>query len=176
MLVKAQCTNCGGNLEVDNTKEAAICPFCNTPYVVEKAINQFNVSNSRIRVEKANINITNTLDADTMFENWLVSGNMQLEKDFMYYYATDPRVEYIELWNKVFDKYDYKDAKRIEELIPEIFVGDRFGRYKESEYSNLKEIVKRQKGDELIITIATLVGLIVFIIASVIFTKLLGWI
>ena len=111
-----------------------------------------------------------------MFENWLVSGNMQLEKDFMYYYATDPRVEYIELWNKVFDKYDYKDAKRIEELIPEIFVGDRFGRYKESEYSNLKEIVKRQKGDELIITIATLVGLIVFIIASVIFTKLLGWI
>lgn len=44
-LVKAQCTNCGGTLEVDQSKDAAICPFCNTPYVVEKAINLYKTEN-----------------------------------------------------------------------------------------------------------------------------------
>ena len=28
-LVNAKCTNCGGTLQVDNAKEAAVCPFCN---------------------------------------------------------------------------------------------------------------------------------------------------
>lgn len=45
-IVKAQCTSCGGTLDVDNSKDAAICPFCNTPYIVEKAIQQFNINNT----------------------------------------------------------------------------------------------------------------------------------
>ncbi|MBO4343172.1 MAG: leucine-rich repeat domain-containing protein [Clostridia bacterium] len=45
-LVNAKCTNCGSNLEVDNTKDAAICQYCGMPYVVEKAINNFNVTNN----------------------------------------------------------------------------------------------------------------------------------
>ena len=44
-LVQAKCTNCGANLEVENTKDAAICPFCGTPYVVEKAVNNYNTVN-----------------------------------------------------------------------------------------------------------------------------------
>jgi len=44
-LIFAKCTNCGANLEVDNTKEVAICPYCNTAYVVEKAVNYYNTSN-----------------------------------------------------------------------------------------------------------------------------------
>ena len=47
-LVKAQCTNCGANLEVDNQKDAAICPFCNTPYVVEKAIQKITNNTTNI--------------------------------------------------------------------------------------------------------------------------------
>ena len=42
-LVKAICTNCGGKLEVDNNMEAAICPFCGTAYIVEKAIQKYNI-------------------------------------------------------------------------------------------------------------------------------------
>lgn len=38
-LVQAKCTSCGANLNVDNTKDAAICEFCGTPYIVEKTIN-----------------------------------------------------------------------------------------------------------------------------------------
>jgi len=42
-LVKAICTNCGANLEVDNTKEAGICRHCRTAYIVEKTINKYNM-------------------------------------------------------------------------------------------------------------------------------------
>ncbi|MBR5420943.1 MAG: hypothetical protein IK115_07345 [Lachnospiraceae bacterium] len=45
-LVKASCTNCGGILQVDKDRDAAICPFCKTPYVVEKAIMQFVTKNT----------------------------------------------------------------------------------------------------------------------------------
>ncbi len=44
-IVQARCTNCSANLQIDNTKDAAICPYCGTPYVVEKAINYFNTTN-----------------------------------------------------------------------------------------------------------------------------------
>lgn len=27
-LVKAQCTNCKGTLEIDENKDTAICPYC----------------------------------------------------------------------------------------------------------------------------------------------------
>lgn len=54
LLVKAQCTNCGATLDVDSTKEAALCPYCNTAYIVEKAINNYK------------INVTNNINADTV--------------------------------------------------------------------------------------------------------------
>lgn len=44
-LVKATCTNCGGSLEVDNSSEAAVCPYCGQAYIVEKAIQQFQITN-----------------------------------------------------------------------------------------------------------------------------------
>lgn len=45
-LVQAKCVNCNANLEVDDSKDAAICPCCGTPYIVEKAIQNFNISNN----------------------------------------------------------------------------------------------------------------------------------
>lgn len=45
-FVQARCTNCAANLEVDSAKEAAICPYCGTAYIVEKAINNFNTINN----------------------------------------------------------------------------------------------------------------------------------
>ena len=57
-LVKAQCTNCGAALEVDSSKEAAVCPYCNTPYIVEKAINNYttNITNN---IQAQNVTIVN---------------------------------------------------------------------------------------------------------------------
>lgn len=51
-LVKAQCPNCNGNLEVDNSLEAAVCPFCGTPYIVEKAIQNIT-HNTNYYIENA---------------------------------------------------------------------------------------------------------------------------
>ncbi len=44
-LVPALCTQCGGLLEIESTQEAAVCPFCNTPFITEKAINNYNTTN-----------------------------------------------------------------------------------------------------------------------------------
>ena len=64
-FVQAKCTNCGANLEVDNSKDAAICPYCHTPYVVEKAINNYNTTN----------NTFNSIHADNL--------NIEFEKEFV---------------------------------------------------------------------------------------------
>ena len=45
-LVPAKCTQCGATLTIDPSQDAAVCPFCNTPFVVEKAINNYNVTNN----------------------------------------------------------------------------------------------------------------------------------
>ena len=44
-LVKAQCTNCKGTLEIDENKDAAICPYCGTAFIVEKAVQQYIIHN-----------------------------------------------------------------------------------------------------------------------------------
>ena len=41
-LVAAKCTQCGANIEVDNTKEAGICHSCGTAFITQKAINNYN--------------------------------------------------------------------------------------------------------------------------------------
>lgn len=41
-LVVAKCTQCGANIEVDDTKEAGICKYCGTAFITEKAINNYN--------------------------------------------------------------------------------------------------------------------------------------
>ena len=43
-LVNAKGTNYGASLEVDNTKDVAVCPYCKTPYIIEKAINYYNTT------------------------------------------------------------------------------------------------------------------------------------
>ena len=63
-LVPAKCTNCGGILEVDNTKDAAICPYCGSAFIVEKAINYYNVSYNINHVDTVNIYGGNSADFD----------------------------------------------------------------------------------------------------------------
>ena len=57
-FVAAKCTQCGANIEVDDTKEAGICKFCGTAFVTEKAINNYNtyVTNNN-NFAGANINV-----------------------------------------------------------------------------------------------------------------------
>lgn len=45
-LVECKCTNCGAVLKVDSAHDAAVCEFCKTPFIVQKAINNYNNINN----------------------------------------------------------------------------------------------------------------------------------
>lgn len=40
-LVAGRCTQCGAKLELDSSNETGYCPFCNTEFIIEKAIQYF---------------------------------------------------------------------------------------------------------------------------------------
>lgn len=66
-----KCPNCGGMLKVDSTKDAAVCEYCGSPFVTEKAIINFNNPNIY-----ANNVVINNLDSD--FE--IVAGTLMKYK------------------------------------------------------------------------------------------------
>lgn len=41
-LIPGVCTQCGATLSVEPGKDCMICPYCNTPFIVEKAVQTFN--------------------------------------------------------------------------------------------------------------------------------------
>lgn len=55
-FVPAKCTQCGANITVDDSKEAAICEFCGTAFVTEKAINNYHITNN-VNISNATINV-----------------------------------------------------------------------------------------------------------------------
>lgn len=57
-IVPAKCTSCGASVEVDSSQESARCPFCNATYLVDKAIQNYNINvNGSLSVNGATINI-----------------------------------------------------------------------------------------------------------------------
>ncbi len=79
-LVPAICTQCGGSLEVDPATDAAVCPFCGTPFIVEKAINQYNTThiNNRINI---NQNVRVQHGKRGIFESAMEVLDNQLERE-----------------------------------------------------------------------------------------------
>lgn len=99
-LVPAKCTNCGASLTVDSSKEAAVCEFCGTPFIVEKAITNVTIGEgSAVTIESAVINIQggNQPSADNLLKR-----GEEFEKQGNY----DSALEY---YNKVLD-IDYANA------------------------------------------------------------------
>ena len=77
-FIPARCTQCGANIEVDDTKDAGICKHCGTAFVTKKAINNYNtyVTND---FTGANVNIVGG-DVNNYIiigENALISENYQ---------------------------------------------------------------------------------------------------
>ena len=60
-LVLAKCTNCGGQLTVDAGQKSAVCPFCNSKFLIEQAINNYNFNmHGNMNVGSATINVNGT--------------------------------------------------------------------------------------------------------------------
>lgn len=63
-FVPATCTKCGAALDVDPSQEAAVCPYCDTPYIVEKAIQQYNIQNAHIdHVDHVTVDLKGSVDS-----------------------------------------------------------------------------------------------------------------
>ncbi len=77
-LVAAKCTQCGANIEVDDSKEAGICKYCGTAFITEKAITNYNtyITNNN-NFAGANINVmgANVDNLIKMAENAIEAGN-----------------------------------------------------------------------------------------------------
>ncbi|MBU9742514.1 hypothetical protein KTH81_01655 [Lachnospiraceae bacterium ASD3451] len=68
-LVAAKCTQCGANIEVDDTKEAGICQYCGTAFITEKAINNFNSYTVNVNnFSGANVIMNNKQDINNLLQ------------------------------------------------------------------------------------------------------------
>ncbi len=65
-LIPAKCTQCGSNLNVDPSQEAAVCPVCNTPFITQNAINNYNTTNvtniGNLHADNVNLNTADSLE------------------------------------------------------------------------------------------------------------------
>lgn len=79
MFVQGKCYKCGGFLAVDDTQDASICPFCNKPFIIEKAIGCFNGTSAQdINAEQSSDNY----DSDFVVErSVLIRYNGYTKKD-----------------------------------------------------------------------------------------------
>ena len=85
-LVPGTCTNCGASLQVDPNLQAAICPACGTPYIVQQAINNFNIhSSGNISIENAVINIPGANAENYVKRAIVFEQQNDLEKALEYY-------------------------------------------------------------------------------------------
>lgn len=81
-FVPAVCTQCGAHLEVDPSQEAAVCQYCGTPFIVQKAINEYNIQNARIEhVDTVNIQMKSTADSFFGFLGKQLSERRQIARE-----------------------------------------------------------------------------------------------
>lgn len=90
IFTPALCTQCGAKLLVDSTKEAAVCEFCQTPFIVQKAIQNYNINSY------GTINIANAVIGGGPTATNYVKRAKQFEQEKNYEQA-------IEYYNKALD-------------------------------------------------------------------------
>lgn len=63
-LVPASCPKCGGQIQVDPSQEAAVCQYCGTPFIVDKAIQNYNIQNAHIdHADKVTVDLKGSVDS-----------------------------------------------------------------------------------------------------------------
>lgn len=70
-LIAGRCTQCGGLLEIDSTGSMFVCPYCHTPFVVEKVVNYYNYTRNVddwVRSAEAFLELKEFSEAEREFE------------------------------------------------------------------------------------------------------------
>ncbi len=91
-----------------------------------------------------------SIDSDTMFESWVVTGNEKLKEDFSYYFPTDPRNEYMDCWcivdgKRTLNNKGWGDLSRLLDLFELFFANERMGKYWEMEKSRISKILTAEQ-------------------------------
>lgn len=120
-LVPAKCTQCGANIQVDDTKEAGICDYCGTAFITEKVVNNYAITNN-IQISNATITV-----AGANIDNLLLRAE-QYEK-------VGDRQKALEYYNKVLD-IDATNEKAKEKV---------FGKYSYSAVTTVSPKRKKNK-------------------------------
>lgn len=75
-IVAAKCPQCGANIKVDEEKDAGICEYCGTPFITEKAINNYNTY-------VTNNNVYNFAGATVNLQQGNISGWLRIANDYV---------------------------------------------------------------------------------------------
>lgn len=129
-FVPAICTQCGAQIEVDDTHEAGICQHCGTAFITEKAINNYttNITNNIVNNNNfsgANVTIQNNANIDGL----LLLAKRELQAK---YYCSNDLDKYLE---EIIIRSPEEGKKQIVELFHET------GLYE------IAETFVKQKGD-----------------------------
>lgn len=120
-LVAAKCTQCGANIEVDDSKEAGICKFCGTAFITEKAVtnyianNTYNIQNANFVMPEKNIDNLKKL-ANDEYKNKKYESADNYFKQILEICANDYECEYMRYLISVREKSDYWPNAFIEKL------------------------------------------------------------
>lgn len=135
-LMLAKCTQCGGNLQIDNEKEAAVCPYCGSAFIVEKAIQLYKFNADVVKVYGGECGRDSE---DSLYETGLKAlnaRNIDLAKkcfeDIKKYYPSD--------WRGYWGMMMCYSKENIYHYIKEV----------EKEYSNAYLLVNEEQKQELI--------------------------
>ena len=81
-LVPAVCTQCGAHLEVDPSKDAAVCQYCGTPFIVQKAISEYNIQHATIEhVDTVRVEMKSKTESFLDFMGKQLSESRQVRKE-----------------------------------------------------------------------------------------------
>lgn len=98
-LVAAKCTQCGSNIEVDESKEAGICPHCGTAFITEKAVhNYYNTVNNTYQNHIAHAHIDHAVFQDR-------ESAESLAADFFKLYDLNERSAADRIREKMYENY-----------------------------------------------------------------------
>ena len=70
MLIPGICTQCGATLSVEKEKDAMLCPYCNTPFVVEKAIQKYSIVNN---INSQNVYVQGSVEKEYKVESGVLT-------------------------------------------------------------------------------------------------------
>lgn len=108
-LVPAKCPECGGNINIDPGKKAAVCEYCKQPFIVQEAIQNFNTT--------YNITNNNEIKADVVNVYESKKNDFEIEAGVLKKYTGSDVIVTIPGGVKEIGRFCFADMKHLEKVV-----------------------------------------------------------